>query len=332
MRRCECSTRPSSVGHSRCLPRAVAVPIVTPSSALATAAPRGSKLSARTVAPVERREPVRGQHERVSLGHPSPTCGARSTSRRGPCSKPAARNAGSTALVSALSPSSRSIVSRLGRPSRTCAASAASAGPGFSIAASDSVSSERPPRSTYSSGSPSRSTTYAPTARAARPAARRGQGSVAPYRFAGSVAASTREDGLERRLARVAQPLDRARQRELRAAAAVDEPAAPAGAERLEVRERAVHAREAARHLLGDHRAARQHAVALEQQLGDRARAIARRRRRPRTGRAVEDQRPSAAPAGALRRRASRRPATRDDLARGRRACASRAAARRRRS
>ena len=72
---------------------------------------------------------------------------------------------------------------------------------------------------------------------AARAPARFGQGSAAPYGWAGSAAAST-----SARLLRglVAQPLDRAGERELRAAEALDEVAAAAGSEHLEAPELAV--------------------------------------------------------------------------------------------
>src|SRR5919206_2345208 len=68
-----------------------------------------------------------------------------------------------------------------------------------------------------------------------------------------------------------AQALDRAGQRELRPAEALDEVAAPAGADGLELRERVVQAGEAAGDALGQHLLARDDAVALEQQLGQRA-------------------------------------------------------------
>ena len=68
-----------------------------------------------------------------------------------------------------------------------------------------------------------------------------------------------------------AQPLDRSRQRELRAAETLDEVAAPADAERLERGERVIEGREAARDPLREHELAGEDAVALEQELGDRA-------------------------------------------------------------
>ena len=67
------------------------------------------------------------------------------------------------------------------------------------------------------------------------------------------------------------QALDRARQRELRAAEAFDEVAAPRDADRLQRRERVIERGEAARDALGQHQLAGDDAVALEQQLGLRA-------------------------------------------------------------
>ena len=72
------------------------------------------------------------------------------------------------------------------------------------------------------------------------------------------------------------QPLDGAGERELGAAHALDEVAAPADAERLEVGERVVEHREAALDALGEHLLAGDDAVALEQQLGQRATALDR--------------------------------------------------------
>src|SRR6185437_12133021 len=71
-------------------------------------------------------------------------------------------------------------------------------------------------------------------------------------------------------------PLDRARQRELRPAHALDEVAAAADAERLELREGVVQRREAALVALREHLLARDDAVALEQQLGDGPPALGR--------------------------------------------------------
>src|SRR3954471_22313755 len=71
------------------------------------------------------------------------------------------------------------------------------------------------------------------------------------------------------------QPLDRAGERELRAPEPLDEVAAPARAERLELRERVVEDREAAGDALGEDLLAADDAVALKQQLGERAAALA---------------------------------------------------------
>ena len=87
------------------------------------------------------------------------------------------------------------------------------------------------------------------------------------------------------------QALDRAGQRELRTAEALDEVAAPADAEGLEVAERVVERGEAARDALGEDLLTGDDAVALEQQLGQRA-ALG-----PGLGAAAEDparQRPTA--------------------------------------
>src|SRR4029079_12034358 len=82
-----------------------------------------------------------------------------------------------------------------------------------------------------------------------------------------------REDDRRRLLvgALRAQALDRAGERELRGAEALDEVAAPAHAERLELAEGVVEDREAAGDPLGEHLLARDDPVALEQQLGQRA-------------------------------------------------------------
>ena len=83
----------------------------------------------------QRREAARGEHAACVPPASGQARGARSTRRRGPASKPAARNAGRAGLSSTLSPSRRSIVRRRGRPRRTSSASAASAGPRFSLRA-----------------------------------------------------------------------------------------------------------------------------------------------------------------------------------------------------
>ena len=98
-----------------------------------------------------------------------------------------------------------------------------------------------------------------------------------------------------------AQPLDRAGERELRAAEPLDEVAAAADAERLELLQRVVEDREAAGDPLGEHLLAGDDPVALEQQLGEHA---ASRRPAPAPcGRSCVDERPAA-----LGRRARRSP------------------------
>ena len=90
-----------------------------------------------------------------------------------------------------------------------------------------------------------------------------------------------------------AQPLDRARERELRPAESLDEVAAPRRSEQLEVLELAVDRGEAARDPLGDRRLAGDDSVALEHQLRQRAhpragggRALEQRTRSATSGRA----------------------------------------------
>ena len=92
----------------------------------------------------------------------------------------------------------------------------------------------------------------------------------------------------------LAQPLDRAAERELRAAEPLDEVAAAAGPERLERAQLRVHGAVAAGDALAAHAVARDDALPLEQQLRERAavrlpreeagreRPAALRRRRPR--------------------------------------------------
>ena len=127
-----------------------------------------------------------------------------------------------------------------------------------------------------------------------------------------------------------AQPLDRARERELRAAEALDEVAAAGDADRLQRRQRVVEGAEPARDALGQHLLAGDDAVALEQQLGLRAPAGGRILVARRTARAVSDQRPCTAgcapprgarrtSAGAWRARAATRRARRGQLRRAQR-------------
>ena len=111
------------------------------------------------------------------------------------------------------------------------------------------------------------------------------------------------------------QALDRAGQRELRAAEPLDEVAAAAHPERLEVAERVVERREAAGDPLREHLLAREDPVALEQQLR-RARAAALARigsgsSRGQRDAAVSDQRPWTVACAPARRAPKRRPAAR---------------------
>ena len=154
--------------------------------------------------------------------------------------------------------------------------------------------------------------TKAPALRAGpvrRSAAGSGQSSAAPNGFAGSVAASaTRLAGWRSRSRSTA-----ALGGELRAALAVDEVAASHPSGLLEPRERAIGEREAAEHALGDDRAARDDAVALEQRLAERVRPRGSPRARER------QHRPAARPP------AAGWPAPAAPAARSRRARAARA-------
>ena len=80
-------------------------------------------------------------------------------------------------------------------------------------------------------------------------------------------------------LAQLAQPLDRAAERELRAAEPLDEVAAPAEAERLERAQLGVDRAVAAGDALGADAVAGDDPLPLEQQLGERAPVRLRRRR-----------------------------------------------------
>ena len=110
--------------------------------------------------------------------------------------------------------------------------------------------------------------------------------------------------------AQLAQALDRAGQRELRAAEPFDEVAAAADAERLEVAQLAVDGAVAAGDPLAAHAVARDDALALEQQLGQRTPVGPVPGTVPGTGpkrRAVSDQRPCVDVTFALRWREKRR-------------------------
>ena len=136
----------------------------------------------------ERRHAQRRKLEGVPLGQGQRL--ARNVSRFGPAAKPAAVNAGAAGEAVAPSPSMRSSWSEPTRPSRDAVASASATAAQSSFSSGCSESSVRAPRSRNASGSPLRSTTVAPAAREARPAARAGQRRATPYGLAGSLAAS----------------------------------------------------------------------------------------------------------------------------------------------
>ena len=105
-------------------------------------------------------------------------------------------------------------------------------------------------------------------------------------------------------------PIDGARHRELRRAEPVDEVAAPDLAGHLQRLQHAVDAREPARHALGQHRLAREHAVTIEQLQRSRVRDLggARRRLRAAARRATSARRPRAVRSGGARRVAAASP------------------------
>ena len=140
-----------------------------------------------------------------------------------------------------------------------------------------------PPRSRNAAHSPSTSTTNAPADRDGRADGapdRSGHDSAAPYGCAGSVAASTSTRArLSSSIGAVrAQPIDRARQRELRGAEPGDEPAPPGPPRLLERAQHRVHAREATARALGAHGFAGDDALAFEQLQRGRVGALGRRR------------------------------------------------------
>ena len=101
----------------------------------------------------------------------------------------------------------------------------------------------------------------------------------------------------------LAQPLDRAAERELRAAEPLDEVAAPARAERLERAQLGVDGAVAAGDPLAADAVARDDPLALEQELGERAPVRLAPAKRP----AASDQRPCVAVTAAARVREKRR-------------------------
>ena len=203
------------------------------------------------------------------------------------------------------SPSKRSTARRLLRLVFTCATSACKRARSHSSSGSRSGTSDLPPRSTKSAGSPPSRTTCAPATRAARPPARFGHGK---RRAVGLRRVGRGKDErfglLALARAQLPQPFHCAAERELRAAEPLDEVAASADAERLERLQLAVHRAVAAGDPLGADAVARDDPLALEQQLGESA-AIGRCRRKSRS---VSDQRPCVAviPAERAAREAAR--------------------------
>ena len=194
---------------------------------------------------------------------------ALSVSLRGPSWKPWESSAGLSGDPRAGSPSTFSSASlrTAPRPARTCSASAASAGSSRASPAGTSVCSPLPPRSRYRTGS----TADHHHLRARDP--RRALGSFALGPRKRGAVGLRRVDGTENQrllgaAVTLAQPLDRARHCELSTAEALDEVAAPRDPEHLELRQLRVDPAETAGHALGQHLLAREHAVALEQQLG----------------------------------------------------------------
>ena len=126
-------------------------------------------------------------------------------------------------------------------------------------------------RSTKSAASPPSRTTWAPATRAARAPARFGQ-EAPPVRL-GGIGCGQHERLLLALVvgAKLSQPLDPTRKRKLGAAEALDEVAAPAGSDRLEILQLAVHRAVPARDALGAHAVARHDSLPLEQQLRERA-------------------------------------------------------------
>ena len=159
----------------------------------------------------------------------------------------------------------------------------------WASASSVKVSSVRPPRSRNHASSPSTSATSAPALRPgrcapSRPRQRRAVrvGGIRGGEHDGLVLAALRIDAVEVG----PQPVHGGRDRELGAAQRLDEVAALAPARILERGEHLVEHRESAGHTLGRDRALRQHAVAVEQQLGLEVRPhgrfrFGRRERRP---------------------------------------------------
>ncbi len=319
--RCECSTRSPSKRRNRCLPCVSTLRTARPvsRSGQRSSACRGCGVQDLVGHPAleHRADPVGRVGDRVALGHYA----LRRQGGAGPLEaerdqrRPERR-------VSAGSPSTFSSASRLIRPARTCSTSATQRRLEPRIVGARRASGARARRAPGTASARRRPGPRRRRARASGGARRRavgraGHASAAPYGCAGSTAAST--TGGASSAGSAAQPLDRAGQRELRAAEALDEVPAPGDPERLELRELGVDRREPARHALGQHLLAGQDPVALEQQLGERAPPRAPDRPRPRNSGAVSDQRPwTCAGRPPPRRRAANRPAVAPSVARAR--------------
>ena len=205
------------------------------------------------------------------------------------------------------SPSKRSTARRCPRLVFTCSTRAASAGRSHSSSGSRSETIERPPRSTKSAASPPRRTTCAPATRAARPpdALRPGQRRSVGLRWIGR-GEHERVRLLALLRTELAEPLDRAAERELRSAEALDEVAAPAEPERLERLQLPVDRAVPADDPLAAHAVAGDDPLPLEEQLGEAADRTGPGHGRERGGRS-SDQRPCVAVIPVERRREKRR-------------------------
>ena len=194
------------------------------------------------------------------------------TARRGPARKPASTRSGMTIVSVTGSPSKRSTARRFAPPRFTCATSAASAdAQPFLVglakrdkraaAALDEEHGLAAKQDDVRTGD-----TRGATVRALRP---RDCSAVRLRRVGGCEHERLRLVAVAR--TKLAQPLDRAAERELRAAEPFDEVAATAGAERLERAQLGVHRAVAAGNALTAHAVARDDALTLEQELGERA-------------------------------------------------------------
>ena len=233
-------------------------------SASWSTAARGCGVSTATTSPSS----TRSRSAARWRASPSGIAYARSTARRGPGRKPASTSSG-IASVSTGSPSKRSTASRLSPVRRACSTRAASAGrsqPLLGIAqrnerAAAALDEERRLAAEHDdvrAGDPRR-----PRAGALRPWQRSAVG-------LGGVGGGEHERRLLFGL--LAQALDGAGERELRPAEALDEVAATADAERLQLAKLSVDRRVAAGDSLAAHAVAGDDALPLEQELGERTR------------------------------------------------------------